>query len=283
LKNADLPAAWEDAARSLPLPDVFQGPLPTSRELFSLQGEMLPCYLPQDEDPNDNWLLAPNYYPYYFALFRHLAARKAAQGQGPLRLLEIGVRTGNMAAIFARATEATGGEYLGIDPNLYMAEGLKLAVATARRLQEAYPGFRHQFIQGYSSADIFQQNLELLGPFDLIHIDGDHSTAGKVIDVELARRIVAPGGLVLLDDFNHAPRKAVRGHRPAPGLVPARGHHPHPTGAGRADGGVGIAWALLAEYVPNYGIAICVEKIVLLSCNYVLWLPIRARIPETAL
>ncbi len=202
LKTAALTMPWEDSALRLDLPDFTKGDSPTSKDLFSLNGKMLPCYLPQDEDANDNWLLGPQYYPLYFNLYRHMLAKKPA-GQ-PLRLLEIGVRTGYMAAVLAKATAEKGGEYVGIDPNLYLADGLKLAVASARELQVAYPGFRHQFIQGYSSAEFYQQNLELLGPFDVIHIDGDHSTAGKIIDLELARRIIAPGGLVLLDDFNHA-------------------------------------------------------------------------------
>lgn len=201
LKSASLPAPWDDPARTLTLPDFAAMGAPASEEMFTLGGEKLPCFLPQDVDANDPWLLGPQYYPLYFSLFKWMAEKK----QGPLRLLEIGVRTGYMAAVFARATAEKGGEYLGIDPNLYLANGLKLALATTRKLERPYPKFRHQFIQGYSSADIFQQNLQLLGPFDVIHIDGDHSMAGKVIDAELGRRLIAPGGLVLLDDFNHAP------------------------------------------------------------------------------
>lgn len=37
----------------------------------------------------------------------------------------------------------------------------------------------------------------------LIIVDGDHSAGGVAADLEWAEKIVAPGGIVVLDDFGH--------------------------------------------------------------------------------
>ncbi|MGV9938169.1 class I SAM-dependent methyltransferase [Streptomyces sp. NPDC003401] len=39
--------------------------------------------------------------------------------------------------------------------------------------------------------------------YGVIVVDGDHSAAGVAADLEWAERIVAPGGVVVLDDFGH--------------------------------------------------------------------------------
>jgi hypothetical protein len=39
--------------------------------------------------------------------------------------------------------------------------------------------------------------------YGVIIVDGDHSTAGVAADLEWAEEIVAPGGVVVLDDFGH--------------------------------------------------------------------------------
>jgi hypothetical protein len=39
--------------------------------------------------------------------------------------------------------------------------------------------------------------------YGVIIVDGDHSAAGVAADLEWAEQIVAPGGIVVLDDFGH--------------------------------------------------------------------------------
>ncbi|MCX3062208.1 class I SAM-dependent methyltransferase [Streptomyces beihaiensis] len=41
-------------------------------------------------------------------------------------------------------------------------------------------------------------------PYGTIIVDGDHSTGGVAADLAWAEQIVAPGGVVVLDDFGHA-------------------------------------------------------------------------------
>jgi predicted O-methyltransferase YrrM len=168
-----------------------------SREIFTLDGRALPCWVESDLTPEDDWLTAPNYYPLYHALFE-----KLCPADRHTRLFEIGVRTGYVGTVFARAAKGSS-FYLGLDPNLYVGQGLELAAETCRLLRQAIPQFEAALIEGYSWDLAAQHTVEHTGPFDLIHIDGDHSLRGKLIDLHLARRLVSPAGLVLVDDFNH--------------------------------------------------------------------------------
>jgi predicted O-methyltransferase YrrM len=194
-----------DAALAAPAPSPalverirFQhDDLPTSRELFSLDGAMLPCWLEGDLTLSDGWLSDADYYPLYYALFRTLAPAGRAT-----RLLEFGVRTGYAGVAFARAAQGAA-RYLGVDPNLYVRDGLELAGATFQILRSTLADFDFVLLEGYSwDADI-QRSLLYSGPFDIIHIDGDHTLPGKLFDLELARRLIAPDGVILIDDYDH--------------------------------------------------------------------------------
>ncbi|MFE9676234.1 class I SAM-dependent methyltransferase [Streptomyces sp. NPDC006259] len=46
--------------------------------------------------------------------------------------------------------------------------------------------------------------------YGVIVVDGDHSAAGVAADLEWAERIVAPGGIVVLDDFGHPKWPGIR-------------------------------------------------------------------------
>jgi len=186
---------------------VFENPA-SYEDLFCRGGEPLPCVLPADHLAPDGWLTHAGYYPAYFNLYR-----RCSEGLASVRMLEIGVRTGYQCAVFARACGRRAPSlFVGIDPNLYVREGMLLASRTCRALKEELPRFEYAFIEGYSWENIVQRSAECSGPFDLVHIDGDHSLAGKLVDLAFARRLCAPGGLVLVDDFDHhtAVSEAVR-------------------------------------------------------------------------
>ncbi len=167
-----------------------------SRAIFTLDGAPLPCWQESDLELSDGWLLSPRYYPLYYALFQSLSA----PGR-PLRMLEIGVRTGYIAVTFARAARGPA-FYLGLDPNLYLADGLQRAHASLAALR-ARGGPEFALLEGYSWDAAVQHSLGYSGPFDLIHIDGDHTLPGKLIDLDQARGLLVPGGLVLVDDYDH--------------------------------------------------------------------------------
>jgi len=172
--------------------------LPTSDELFRLDGKRLPCWLEEDEQSADgSWLTAPDCYPAYYGLFQALA-----QKDRPTRMLEIGVRTGYVAAVFAKAMNGPAA-YVGVDPNDYVHNGLELGGETLRLLRVANHQFEYFLIDGFSWNDRTQNSVALAGPFDIIHIDGDHTLPAKLIDLVLARRVSTPNSYVLLDDFGY--------------------------------------------------------------------------------
>jgi predicted O-methyltransferase YrrM len=167
------------------------------KQLFFQGGKPLPCFLKEDLTPSDPWLTSPDYYPAYQALFQTLAA-----GMKRVRMLEIGVRTGYVAAVFAHAVK-TPALYVGVDPNRYVANGLELAGATLRVLRQKFPDYDGVLIEGYSWEERIHQTLRDSGPFDMIHIDGHHVLDVKMHDIALARDLVVPGGFVLVDDLDH--------------------------------------------------------------------------------
>jgi hypothetical protein len=171
----------------------------TSREMFCLNGHFLPCWREEDVGLGDDWLESEDCYPLYHRLFQEIGAQLPSP-----RMLEIGVRTGYVGVAFARAVSGPRA-YVGVDANLYLADGLARARAAFREYRRFDPDFRFQCILGYSDNPGVQRRLRSLAPFDIIHVDGDHSLAGKLVDLDLCRSLLSPRGLVLVDDYRHIP------------------------------------------------------------------------------
>lgn len=171
----------------------------SSRELFSLHGTPLPGWREEDVGLEDDWVTADDYYPLYHRFFQEAAEHWPAP-----RLLEIGVRTGYVGLCFARGV-AGQAEYIGVDPNLYLPDSLDRASASFAAVAAVQPGFRFQCLLGYSENAAIQRRLRALGPYDLIHVDGDHSLPGKLLDLDLCRSLLKPNGVVLVDDYSHIP------------------------------------------------------------------------------
>jgi predicted O-methyltransferase YrrM len=170
-----------------------------SRELFSLDGKPLPGWREEDVGLEDDWVTTEQYYPLYHRFFQEITQHLSTP-----RLLEIGVRTGYVGMCFARGVNGPAA-YVGVDPNLYLPDSLERAVSSFTLLATRIRGFRFNCLLGYSDNPAVQRKLRRLAPFDLIHIDGDHTLRGKLIDLDLSRFLLAPGGLVLVDDYTHIP------------------------------------------------------------------------------
>ncbi len=183
---------------SLDWDTIKNNPAPGSEELFTnKENKRYPCWLPGDETLGDDWLLSSNYYPFYFRLYRHLAQKF----QHPA-LLEFGVRSGYSGVVFAKAVEGPK-SYFGVDPNLYVAKGLESAAATFSQLRKEGFGLQSFLIEGFSSSEAVQKTLSFSAPFDFIHVDGEHTLLGKILDLWIARNLVSENGYVLVDDFEH--------------------------------------------------------------------------------
>lgn len=175
--------------------------LPSHEDLFYIDNKPLPCVIESDYKLSDNWLRANNNYPFYFNVYSQLCSHI-----DHVRMFEIGVRTGYQAVVFARACKnKTSAFYMGIDPNLYVNDGLNLANKTLQLMRNVVPTFQFTLVEGYSWENNIQKSALYSSPFDIIHIDGDHSLQGKLIDLEFSKHLLARDGVVLVDDFDHHP------------------------------------------------------------------------------
>ena len=194
-----VPAVMPVVPPAIPVEKILSLPAPGSESLFTgKDGRRYPCWLEGDEHLGDDWLLASDYYPHYFRLYSFLASEFAFPS-----LLEFGVRSGYSAVVFAKALEGKMVQYTGVDPNLYVAGGLQKAAETYRILRSEGHLFQHFLLEGFSSSSAVQKSLEYSGPYHLIHVDGEHTYFGKLYDLWIARRLLAPGGIVLVDDYEH--------------------------------------------------------------------------------
>ena len=173
--------------------------LPQHKDIFYFKNFPLPCVLELDYSAKDKWLTDENYYPLYFNLYKILTSNMER-----VRMLEIGVRTGYQGVVFAKACEhKTVAFFTGLDPNIYLENGLSLAGESLKILRNNCTNFDFVLYEGYSWEQSIQRSLLHSGPYDIIHIDGDHSLQGKLVDLELSRRLLAHDGIVLVDDYDH--------------------------------------------------------------------------------
>lgn len=120
----------------------------------------------------------------------------------PETILEIGVRAGYSAWAFFQA--APGALYVGIDANNGRhggkgGEDLSFFKWAARILSPYRTMLVHADTRRTATLP-FEK-----GGFGLIHVDGDHSAAGVTNDLELCRPLLAPGGVLLVDDVDYIP------------------------------------------------------------------------------
>jgi len=116
----------------------------------------------------------------------------------PRKMVEIGVRAGYSAWAFLQATPDA--EYIGYDDNngRYGGKGGEDGsfFEWARNILSKY---------NYKLIELNTQSIKDLGIYDIdfFHIDGDHSKAGVMHDLDLAYNSVRIGGYILVDDVDH--------------------------------------------------------------------------------
>lgn len=117
----------------------------------------------------------------------------------PRRIAEIGVRWGYSAWSFLRACPCAS--YDGYDLQQGTHGGVKGA--------DTFDWFLALVGRDFPAADVAvhrmdTQELDALdGPCELVHVDGDHTESGCRHDLELALAACAPGGVILVDDYDY--------------------------------------------------------------------------------
>lgn len=115
------------------------------------------------------------------------------RGLRPARCLEIGTHFGGSTTITCAALDDIGtGHLVCVDPN-----PLVPAEVWARLAHRA------TMLQGYSPDALTDAVTVAGGLFDFVFIDGDHTHAGVVRDVEGVVRVAAPGAHLLFHDSHY--------------------------------------------------------------------------------
>jgi len=122
----------------------------------------------------------------FLALIRIMHGRKVKS------ILEIGTGTGGSARgfleLFNRVTSVDKIKYVGVD-------------ALIKKF-----GWRFNFILGDS------RDVEVIGEFDVLYIDGDYEYAGVRNDFERFSPLVKHGGLVIFNNIVKNDNEAIKGH-----------------------------------------------------------------------
>ncbi|HEV2362709.1 MAG TPA: class I SAM-dependent methyltransferase [Caulobacteraceae bacterium] len=117
-------------------------------------------------------------------------------------LLEIGVYGGRFFAILAREALRSGSRLLGIDPFLHFSAEQVSEHLAAAGVSLAAESAEISLIEDVSGAWTADEILGALGGrARFVHIDGSHERAHVLWDLDLADRIIAPWGLIAIDDF----------------------------------------------------------------------------------
>lgn len=149
----------------------------------------------------------PEYaYFAYYDLITRLARELSDANTSPIHYLEIGTQEGGSAnAAFeshciglAVLVDTWGVEYGGSGRNSPQHVVERLGPDRMRKTL---------IITGSSSQVI----PTLLHKFDLIFVDGDHSEVGCLTDMTNCLPLLAPGGVMLVDDQDHPAHSYIRG------------------------------------------------------------------------
>ena len=115
-------------------------------------------------------------------------------------ILEIGVRLGYSAYSFLSNKYCE--TYTGIDIQKPLDGGMEFKTFdwVKEKVFSKFPNVKTELIEGNTQIDAWPSKK-----YDLIHIDGDHSTAGALHDCKEAWDILLPGGLMIVDDYTFIP------------------------------------------------------------------------------
>ena len=123
-----------------------------------------------------------NYYNFYYSYGKHFQ---------PKSIFEIGVRAGYTGYFLLKGSETK--KYRGIDLENYWPGSNNKA---QKLLQRVCDDVEVTLLNSHSLKKLDQL-------YELIHVDGDHSYNGKVLDLELALANLAPNGVIVVDDYTN--------------------------------------------------------------------------------
>ena len=128
------------------------------------------------------------------ALLSHQKASRVCGG-----LLEVGIFQGKYFSVLARSAQETGERLLGIDNFMYSPEECaKAAIAGHPDTREADVVIWAGESRSFDAAAII---AALGGKARFVSIDGSHAAGDVSGDLALAEAVLAPDGIIAVDDF----------------------------------------------------------------------------------
>lgn len=128
----------------------------------------------------------------------------------PKRVLEIGINDGRTASLLLENVSSIE-QYVGVD----VLPNYRPALRQQRREVVHEPGrlvglHRSKLKLVVTPRGTFDAGglLKSMGPFDAIFVDGDHGAQAVLHDSELAKSLIAPGGVIVWHDY-HSPQTDV--------------------------------------------------------------------------
>lgn len=122
-----------------------------------------------------------------------------AGSQTKKRMLEIGFNAGHSSLLFLIANSgATELTLFDLGSHAYVRPCIEY-------IRKQFPSVNMTYIEGDSTRTLpafLAANLHKKGIYDLVHVDGGHDRDVVLSDVAVAIDLVAPGGLMILDDTN---------------------------------------------------------------------------------
>jgi predicted O-methyltransferase YrrM len=133
-----------------------------------------------------------SYHGYVPALQHRLATL-----QHPPRVLEIGIDRGVtlIPLVVAMAASHESFQYVGVDVDVQ--ESVKLIVKNLGRVVDA-----GTFLFQANSLDFMPKLVEQAATFDVVLLDGDHNYHTVSSELQYLDRLVAPDGIVIIDDYD---------------------------------------------------------------------------------
>lgn len=144
------------------------------------------------DDTTQTWWLTNRYYQFYSALGRLVA---------PKAILEVGVRLGYSLVAMLRGFPQVN-YILGLDNESGMKGSQRLAEANLRAA-----GYKRELDLPVCDATGLPAAwfAHLTNAFDLVHVDGDHSRSATAKVMMAGWKTLAPGGVMVVDDYNALP------------------------------------------------------------------------------
>jgi predicted O-methyltransferase YrrM len=123
----------------------------------------------------------------------------------PVRYLEVGVREGDSMNAILQNPNVTA---VGVDS--WGAEAGGTARGSADHVKKYLGPEKSSRVTLHSGDSHVLLKRFKLPEFNLIYVDGDHSEAGAIEDMDDCLKLLAPGGTMLVDDIDHPAHSYLR-------------------------------------------------------------------------